>query len=119
MSATAKSSASRIGCQVGQHVEGAAELEALRLRREPRVEQDEVREDLVPLALEVVLGRPEAVEAEPVEELGELLDRRVGLDQPLVRIAALVGRRPVAADVLELDVAHVEDGELRDHARRL
>ena len=103
----------------GQHVERAPELQPLRLRREPRIEQDEVREDLVALALEVVLGRPEAVEAELVHELGELLGRPVGLDQALVRIAPLVRGLPVTADVLELDVTDVQDGELRDHVTGL
>ena len=62
-----------------------------------------------------VLGGPRAVKPELVEELRKLLDGVVRLDQPLVRVPALVRRRSVAAHVLERDVAHVEDRELADH----
>src|SRR5581483_7780555 len=42
--------------------------------------------------------------------------RAVRLHDPLVGVAAEVGRRAVLADVVELDLAHVEDGELANHA---
>ena len=49
-----------------QHVEGAAELEPLGLGGEPQPELDQVGQALVAFALEVVLGRPQHVVAEPV-----------------------------------------------------
>ena len=42
--------------------------------------------------------------------------RPVRLDQPLVGIAPLVRGRPVAPDVLQLDVPDVQDRELLDQA---
>ena len=99
----------------GQDIEGAAELEALRLGGEPRAEEDQVGEDLVPLVLEVVLGRPQGVVAELVHVLGDVLRRLEGLDEPLVRIAALVGRSAVEADIVELDLPDVQRRELADH----
>jgi hypothetical protein len=99
----------------GQDVEGAAELEPPGLGREPRPEQHEVRQHLVALLLEVVLGRPQAVVAELVHELGDLLRGLERLDEALVRIGALLGRGAVEADVLQLDLAHVEDREFLDH----
>ena len=92
-----------------QDVERAAQLEPLGLAREPGVEEDQVGEDLVALALEVVLCRPEAVEAELVHQLRQLLRRLVRLDQPLVWVPPLVRRLPIPADVFELDMADVED----------
>ena len=51
-----------------QNVEGAAEFELPRLRREPQPELDQIREALVAFALEMVLGTPEAVIAELVHQ---------------------------------------------------
>jgi hypothetical protein len=91
-----------------QNVEGAAELQPRRLGREPGVEQDQVREHLVPLALEVVLGRPEAVEASFVHQLRKLPGSVERLDQPFVRIAPLVCRLAVTAHVVEFDEPNIE-----------
>ena len=99
----------------GEHIEGAAELEALRLGGEPRAEEDQVGEDLVPLVLEVVLGRPQSVVAQLVHVLGNVLRRLEGLDETLVRVAALVGRGAVETHIVELDLSYVERRELGDH----
>ncbi len=98
-----------------QDVEGAAELEPLGLGGEPQSELDQVGEDLVALALEVVLGRPQDVEAEPVHGLRDVARGRKGLPQPLVGIAPVVGRGAVEADIVELDLADIEDVEVSDH----
>ncbi len=98
-----------------QHVEGAAELEPLGLGGEPQAELDQVGEDLVALALEVVLGGPQHVEAEVVHRAGDVARGEERLAQPLVRVAPVVRRRAVAADVVELDLADVEDVEFLDH----
>ena len=99
----------------GQDVERAAELEAARLRGEPQRELDQVREALVALALEVVLGRPQRVVAEVVHELRDVARGEERLAQPLVVIAPLVGRRALQPDVLELDLADVQHVEPFDH----
>ena len=98
-----------------EDVERAAELELARHRGEVRADQDQVREDLVALALEVVLGGPEAVVARVVHHPRDVDHRAIGLDDPLVRVAPLVRGRAVAADVVEVDLADVQDGELADH----
>ena len=41
---------------------------------------------------------------------------REGLAQALVGIAALVGRRAVETDIVELDLADIENVEVSDHA---
>ena len=98
-----------------QHVEAAAELQPLGLRREPQAELDQVREDLVALALEMMLGGPQHVEAELVHRLRHVARREERLAQPLVRIAPVVRGRAVQPDVVELDLADIEHVELVDH----
>src|SRR5262245_33248629 len=99
----------------GQDVEGAPELEALGLRGKPRRVEDQVRDDLVALVLEVVLGRPQTVVAQLVHGPRHVPRREVGLGDALVRVAPRVGRRAAGADVVEIDLSHVERGELADH----
>jgi hypothetical protein len=98
-----------------EDVEGAAELEPLGLGRQPRAEENEVREHLVALVLEVMLGRPQAVVTVLVHELSHVPGGVVRLDQPLVRVAPVVGGRPLQPHVLQLDLPDVEDREFRDH----
>ena len=98
-----------------QDVEGAAELEPLGLGGEPQSELDQVRQDLVALALEMVLGRPQHVVAELVHELRDVARGRERLPQPLVGIAPVVGRRAGKPDIVELDLADIEDVEVLDH----
>ena len=98
-----------------EHVEGAAELEAPRLGGEPERELDEVREALVALVLEVVLGRPQSVVAEVVHQLGDVARGEERLAQPLVAVAPGVGRRALQPDVLQLELADVEHVDSLDH----
>ena len=101
----------------GHHVKGAADLHALGAVGEIDRQQRDVRDALPALVLEVVLGEPESLVAEGVGGLGE---RRRGLerfDQPSVGIAAVVGGHAVEPAPLQLDVAHVEGREPRDHRR--
>jgi hypothetical protein len=98
-----------------QHVERAAQLEPLGLSGEPGPQQDEVGEDLIALVLEVVLGRPQAVVAQLVHVLGDVLGGVKGLRQPLVPVAPVVGRRSLEPHVLQLDLADVEYREFGDH----
>ena len=101
-----------------QDVEAAAELQPLGLRRKPQPGLDQVRDDLVALALEMVLGHPQDVEAEFVHRLGDVLGGREHLAQPLVGIAPVVRRRAGKPDVVELDLADIEHVEFADHALR-
>jgi hypothetical protein len=101
-----------------QDVEAATELQPLGLGREPKPGLDQVRDDLVALALEMVLGHPEDVEAEIVHGLGDVLRGREHLAQPFVGVTPVVGRGTVAADIVELDLADIEHMEFRDHALR-
>jgi hypothetical protein len=63
----------------------------------------------------VVLRRPQGVVAQLVHELRDLDHGAVGLDEALVRVAPRVGGRAGLADVVELDLADEEHGELVDH----
>src|SRR5262249_25479520 len=78
-----------------EHVEGAAELQAARLGGEPERELDEVREALVALVLEVVLGGPERVIAEVVHQLGDVARGEKRLGEPLAAVAPRVRRAPL------------------------
>ena len=109
----------RIGMPGRGDVEGAAELESTRLACEVGAEQDQVRQDLVALALEVVLGHPQGVVAELVHRARDALGHRHALDQALVGVRALVRRGAVEADVVECDVADVQDREFLDYPRRV
>jgi hypothetical protein len=75
----------------------------------------DVRNALVPLVLEVVLGQPEDVVAVLVhasrDGLGLVEDRR----QVLVRVAPLVGRRGHLAHVAQIHVPGIDGRELADH----
>src|SRR5262249_42692911 len=79
-------------------------------------ELNEVRKNLVTLALEVMLGGPQHVEAELVHELGNFARGEIRLAQPLVGISPLVGRGAAKTDIVELDLSDVEDMEFTDHA---
>src|SRR5262249_13745258 len=70
-------------------------------------------------ALEVVLGHPEAVVAEPVHQHGHGLGLAERARKMRVRIAPRVDRRAAVTDVVEIGVAGVEAGELCDHGVRV
>ena len=98
-----------------QHVKRAAELQPLGLRREPQPELDQVWEDLIALALEMMLRGPQRFETELVHELGDVARGEERLAQPLVGIKPLVGRRAGHADIVELDLADIKHMEFFDH----
>ena len=100
-----------------QHVERAAELQPLGLRGEPQAELHQVGQALVALVLEVVFGGPQRVVAAFVHHLGDVAGGEEHLAEALVRVAPLVGRRAAEADVVEVDLADVEDVEAFDHGR--
>ena len=99
----------------GGDVEAAAELDALGEVCEVEGQHEYVGDALVPLALEVVLGQPEYVVAALVHGAGyrrRLVEHR---RQVLVGQPAVVHRRPVEADIVEVNVAGVEVTELLNH----
>jgi hypothetical protein len=98
-----------------QHVERAAELEALGLGGEPEAELDQIGQALVAFALEVVLGGPQRVVAEVVHYPRHLARGDEDLGEAGVGVAAVVGGGAVEADVVEVDLADVEDVEAFDH----
>ena len=98
-----------------QHVERAAEFQALGLRGEPQAELHQVGQALVAFVLEVVLGGPQRVVAELVHHLGDVARGEEHLAEAVVGIAAVVRRRAVEADVVEVDLADIEDVEAFDH----
>ncbi len=98
-----------------QHVERAAEFQPLGLRRQPQPELDQVREALVALALEMVLGGPERVEAQLVHHAGDAAGGEEHLREAFVRIAALIRGRAGRADIVEVDLADIEHVKPLDH----
>src|SRR5437667_7859219 len=92
-------------------VEAAADLEALRDMREVHRLHQEIRDALVALDLEMVLGQPERVVAMLVARARQRFGLGEDADQVLVRVAAVVGRRRVLAHVAELDVCRVARSE--------
>src|SRR5579863_10434169 len=98
-----------------QDVKRAAEFQALGLGGEPQPKLNQVRKDLVALALEMMLRRPQHVEAELVHELGDVAGGEEGLTQPLIGIAPIVGRSAVEPDIVELDLPDIENVKFLDH----
>src|SRR5437867_12589004 len=100
-------------------VEPAADLEPSRVVRDVNGQERDVRDALVALVLEMVLGQPQGLVAELVHRLRELERRVERLDHPLIGVAALVGRSARVPAVLQLDVSDVEGGEALDHSKLL
>src|SRR6516162_5414518 len=98
-----------------QNVEGAAEFETPGLGGEPKPELDQVRQALVAFALEMVLGGPKAVVTELVHQPSDIARGPEYLAQALIRVAAVVRRRAVAADIIELDLTDIERMKPFDH----
>src|SRR5437867_9918043 len=99
----------------GNDVERAADLDVLGPVRQVDRHHRNVRQALVALVLEVMLGEPEDVVSELVDDARELDGRVEHLDQSRVRIPPIVGRGAREPAPFELDVADVERRELRDH----
>src|SRR5262249_51615127 len=93
----------------------AAEPEPPRLRREPERELDQVREDLVAFALEMMLRGPQSVVAEIVHQLGDVARREERLAQLGVVVAPGIGRGAPETDVLEVHLADPEHVEPLNH----
>ena len=92
----------------GRDVEAAADAEPRGQVRQVHADHQDVRQALVALVLEVVLGQPERVVAVLVHAARDGLGLREDGRQVLVGVAALVGRRGVLAHVAEIDVAGVD-----------
>ena len=73
------------------HVEHLAEAQVLGDAGQVLAEHDQVRQDLVALVLEVVLGEPHRVEAERVGGLGPLDEVLVARDHGVVAVAPAGG----------------------------
>jgi hypothetical protein len=96
-------------------VEHRAESHVLGLRRDPGGDEQAVGDDLVALVLEVVLGGPEAVVAEPVGgDAGvDVLQRRV--PARLVVVVPVHRGRTADALVRHLDATEEERSDLDAH----
>ena len=96
-------------------VEAAADPQAFRHVREVHCHHQDVRDALVAFVLEVVLGEPEGVEAEPVHALRNRLGLGEHRHEVLVRVTAFVRRSRILAHVAQIDMARVERRKLGDH----
>jgi len=83
--------------------------------REVNGQERNVGDALVALVLKVMLGQPQRLVAELVGGLGKRRRSVEGLDQPPIGIPPAVGGSAGEAARLQLDVAHVERREARDH----
>ncbi len=84
---------------LGHDVEHLAQAQPLGLVDEVQPEQDEVGDDLVALVLEVVLGQPHGVEAEPVHRPGPVGQVVVAGHDVVVAVAPLDRQGPGVAGV--------------------
>ena len=80
-------------------VEHLTEAQSFGLLGEVETEQDQVGRDLVALVLEVVLGEPHRVVAEPVHRGGPVREVAVAREEVVVAVPAIDGQRPVVAGV--------------------
>ena len=85
--------------------------------REVQRRHQHVRDALIALALEMVLGHPEGAVAEPVHQLGHRLGLVEYGGQLLVGQAALVHRDPAIADIVHVDMTGKQAVEFGDHRR--
>src|SRR5215467_13030097 len=99
-----------------QNVKGATEFQAFGLGGEPQPELDQIREDLITFALKMVLGGPQHVETELIHELCDVARRVESFAQAFVRIAPLIRRRAFQTDILELDLADIQNVKFSYHA---
>ncbi len=105
----AKSSASLSGCHWGTMLNAMPIRMRSRPLGEDRADQQPVRDDLVPLVLEVVLGQPERVEAEPIAQHAHVEDL-LGRPPHLLLVVPAIGRRRCAGTgVRHLDATEEED----------
>jgi hypothetical protein len=98
-------------------IEAAADLEVRGDVAEVQGQHQDIRDALVSLALEVVLGQPEGVVAGPVHELRDGLALGKHRRQILVGEPAVVGRSAVQPLVVQIDVTREQAAKSRDHAR--
>jgi len=96
-------------------VEAAADLDLLGDVRQVHRRHEEIRQALVALVLEVVLGQPDRVVAQLVHRPGDGVRLREHRRQVLVPVAPLVGRGGHLAHVGQIDVAGIDGGEPGDH----
>src|SRR5438034_328286 len=96
-------------------VEATAHLQPLGLVCEVEGQHQNVRDALVALALEMVLGEPERVVPAAVEQARQIARLGVGGDEALVRKHAAVHGGAAVADVVHVQVAGVQAVELGDH----
>src|SRR6267143_153399 len=80
--------------------------------------QNEIRETLVPLVLEMVLSGPQGIEAELIHEHGDLFSHAKTFDEPFIRVAPCVRRGAIPPDVFKLNLPNIENRKMFDHKAR-
>ena len=98
-----------------QHVECAAGFQSFGLGSEPQAKLHQIRQALVAFMLEMVLGRPQRVVAEIVHHASHVARGKEHLAEAFVRIAPVIRRRTVDADIVQVDLADIKDVEAFDH----
>ena len=98
------------------YVESAAELQPPRLRRQVRPHKYQIGDALIALALKVVFRHPERVKIKFVHQAGNLRSGIQALHKPLIRIAAHIGGSPLAAHIIQVYIAHIQDRKVLYHA---
>ena len=104
------------GVPHGQDVKAAAELDALGVLRQVLAHYQQVGDALVALPLEVVLGHPQDVEPQVVQEHRRLPRDVHGHGETVVVVPAVVSRNAVETDAVAFQhVTGVEHGKVFDH----
>ena len=94
-------------------VEHCAEAQRGGLRGDPGGDQQAIRDHLVALVLEVVLGGPERVESEPFGLLGRVDVVERCLPTRLIRVATIHRVRLAGTGIVHLDATEEEGTELQ------
>jgi hypothetical protein len=79
------------GVPGGQHVDQRAEADAARVLGQHGIQENDVGDDLEPVVVEVVLGRPQGVVAEAVAGLG--VGEEIGVGSAVVLLTVVPGVR--------------------------
>ena len=104
------------GVPHGQDVEPAAELDAFGVLGQVLAHNQQVGDALVPLALKVVLGHPQDVKTQIVQEHRCLTRNVHRRGQPVIVIPSIIGRNTVESDAIAFQhMAGVKCRKCLDH----
>ena len=100
----------------GYNVESAPKSQLIGLGGQVKAEHKQVRDSFIALRLKMVLRHPEFLKADLLQVRGYVQSPVERLDQLVVRVPPVIGRRPGEADIFVDDMAGIRSGKVADHS---